>query len=338
MNWYCEPGKENDVVLSTRVRISRKFSDMPFMYKAKEKDLYEVTDRLNKLLPKLNYGLKLQKLKDMDLITKQSLVEKKLITSEFIENNSDAQAIAINDEENICIMINETDHMQVQVFNSGLDLDNCMNLVNEIDGKINSAENIAFDNKLGFLTSDITNVGTGLKASIMVHLPGLIKTGNIQKIFDFVEKLGMNIKLEDENINRHDCDIYKISSRQTLGISEKDTIENLKLIARTIVEQERVARKFLAKNSSILEDTVYRSFGILVYARRLKYDEANKFISDIKLGVDLGIITELNDSKIKKMLLYIKPANMQKMLGNTLSKEEMEFERAKIIQNIIKEN
>lgn len=338
MNWYCEPGKENDVVLSTRIKLSRNFADLPFIYKATEKDLAECSNRVNKILPKLGYGLKLYKLKSMDIITKQSLLEKKLVNQEFISDNTDVEAIAINDEENICIMVNESDHMQIQVFSSGLELDNCFNLISEIDDKLKAEEKIAFDKKFGYLTSGLINVGTGLKASILVHLPGLKKTGNLQKILDVVEKFGMNIKNEYGEYSRQNSDVFQISNRQTLGISEKDTIENLKVITEKIVEQERIARKFLAQNSKNLEDEIYRSLGILLYARRMSLEEANSLISEVKLGVDLGILQELTDCKIKKMLLYAKSANLQKLLGKTLTKEELEAERAKVLQNIIKEN
>ncbi len=338
MNWYCEPGKENDVVLSTRIKLSRNFADIPFIAKATEKDLQNVVERTRKILPKLGYGLKLQRLKDMDLITKQSLLEKNLVNQEFISDNTDVEAICINDEENICIMLNELDHIEIQVFNSGLEIDNSFNLISEIDQKLKNEEKIAFDKKFGYLTSDLVNVGTGMKASILVHLPGLKKTGNLQKILDIVENFGMNIRNEYGEYSKKDSDVYQISNRQTLGISEKDTIANLKIITEKIVEQERIARKFLAENSKNLEDSIYRSLGILLYAKRMSLEESNKLISEVKLGVDLGILLELTDIKIKKMLLYTKPANLQKYLGRTLTKDEMQIERAKILQNIIKEN
>lgn len=338
MNWYCEPGKENDVVLSTRIKLSRNFADIPFIAKATEKDLQNVVERTRKILPKLGYGLKLQRLKDMDLITKQSLLEKNLVNQEFISDNTDVEAICINDEENICIMLNELDHIEIQVFNSGLEIDNSFNLISEIDQKLRNEEKIAFDKKFGYLTSDLVNVGTGMKASILVHLPGLKKTGNLQKILDIVENFGMNIRNEYGEYSKKDSDVYQISNRQTLGISEKDTIANLKIITEKIVEQERIARKFLAENSKNLEDSIYRSFGILLYAKRMSLEESNKLISEVKLGVDLGILLELTDIKIKKMLLYTKTANLQKYLGRILTKDEMQIERAKILQNIIKEN
>ena len=338
MNWYCEPGKENDVVLSTRIKLSRNFADIPFIAKATEKDLQNVVERMQKILPKLGYGLKLQRLKDMDLITKQSLLEKNLVNQEFISDNTDVEAICINDEENICIMLNELDHIEIQVFNSGLEIDNSFNLISEIDQKLRNEEKIAFDKKFGYLTSDLVNVGTGMKASILVHLPGLKKTGNLQKILDIVENFGMNIRNEYGEYSKKDSDVYQISNRQTLGISEKETIANLKIITEKIVEQERIARKFLAENSKNLEDSIYRSLGILLYAKRMSLEESNKLISEVKLGVDLGILLELTDIKIKKMLLYTKTANLQKYLGRTLTKDEMQIERAKILQNIIKEN
>lgn len=337
MNWYCETGKENDVVISTKIKLSRNFADLPFTTKAKEKDLQDISNRVKNLLPKIGYGLKYQNLKNMDILTKQSLVEKRLVTQKYISDNSDEKSIAINDEENICIMVNNTDHLELQVFGSGLEIDNCFNLISELDDKIKSKEKIAFDKKFGYLTSDLTNVGTGLEASILVHLPGLKNTDNLKKISEIVDKFGMSLKNETDEYSGQNTDIYRIANRHTLGISEKDSIENLKIITEKIVEQERVVRKYLAENSKELEDKIFRSLGILLYAKKMELGESNKFISEVKLGVDLGILQDITDTKIKKMMLFTKPANLQKLLGNVFTKDEIEVERAKLLQNIIKE-
>ena len=234
-------------------------------------------------------------------------------------------------------MINEEDHLRIQVFGAGLEIENIMNLAIEIDEKIGNLVNYAYHEKYGFLTSCPSNVGTGARASIMVHLPALTKTGNINKILDVVNNFGMNIRgIYGENSDSQG-NMYQISTKQSLGISEKEIIKNIKLITEKIIEQERLARKYLSKNKLELEDKVYRSFGILNYSKKISSKECNELLSDIKLGTDLGIIKELTDLKVAKMLIYTKPANLQKFYGKKLDAYERDFKRAELIKQIINE-
>ena len=338
LNWYLETGKEADVVLTSRVRLARNLQKNPFIGKASKEDKKDVLNKIEQIVPQLGYGLKILKLKDMDDITKMELVEKHLISPEFALSETEEKAILINEEENICIMINEEDHLRIQVFGAGLGIENIMNLAIEIDEKIGSLVNYAYHEKYGFLTSCPSNVGTGTRASIMVHLPALTKTGNINKILDVVNNFGMNIRgIYGEN-SQTQGNMYQISTKQSLGISEKEIVKNIKLITEKIIEQERLARKFLSKNRLELEDKVYRSFGILSNCKKISSNECNKLLSDIKLGTDLGIIHELTDLKVAKMLIYTKPANLQKFYGKKLDAYERDIKRAELIKQIINEN
>jgi len=273
----------------------------------------------------------------MDDVTKMSLVEKNIISPEFALNNKNEGAILINDEENICVMINEEDHLRIQVFNSGLELESTFDLAKEIDQKLDNIFNIAKNKEYGYLTSCPTNVGTAMRASVMVHLPGLAKTRNIRRVLDNINKIGMNIRGVYGEKSESSSDMYQISNKQVLGVTEEDIVNNLKAITERIVEQERIARKYLAKNSIELEDKVYRSYGILSNCRKISSEESRKLLSDIKLGTDLGIISELNDSKVAKLYLYTKPANLQKILGEKIDGFERDIKRAEVIKNILKE-
>ena len=184
MNWYLQSGKESDVVQSTRIRMARNLKQFPFRAKCNKQDLYNILETIEKITPKIGYGLKFMKISDMDDITKLSLVEKHIISPEFaLSKESDTKAIVLNEEENICIMINEEDHMRIQIFSSGLELENCLNLAVELDEKIGKLVTYAASEKYGYLTACPTNVGTGMRASVMVHLPALTMTGNIRKSF-----------------------------------------------------------------------------------------------------------------------------------------------------------
>ena len=307
INWYMQSGKESDVVISSRIRLARNLREYPFFTKITKEQQIEIINGIKDNLLSIGYGLKLIKLSDIDDITKISLVEKHLISPDFIKENESTKAILINDEENICIMINEEDHFRIQVFSSGLDIENAMNLAVELDEKLQQIFNIAVDERYGFLTSCPTNVGTGLKASIMVHLPALSKTGNIRKILEVINNFGMNIRGTYGEGSDSKGDIYQISNKQSIGISEKEIIKNIKLI-------------------------------ILTNCKKISCDESMKLLSEVKLGTDLGIIKELTDLKVMKLMINTKPANLQKIYGKKFDTYERDIKRAEMIKQIVNEN
>ncbi len=338
LNWYLQSQNNSDVVISSRIRLARNINGYPFSIKQTKQDKEKIEDIIKEITPSLGYSIKFLKLKDIDDITKMSLVEKHIISPNFALNKENIGAILINDDETICIMINEEDHLRIQVLCAGLDLDNLLNLSIEIDEKIQEHLNYAYNEKYGFLTACPTNVGTGLRASVMVHLPALTTTGNIQKILEVISNFGMNIRgVYGEGSKTHG-NMYQISNKQSLGISEKEIIKNLKLITEKIIEQERLARNILAKESIDLEDKVYRAFGILSNCKKVSSEETQKLLSDVKLGTDMGIIKELNDLKVNKLILYTKPANLQKYLSKKIDSYERDIKRAEVIKQIINEN
>lgn len=337
LNWYLQNGKESDVVISSRIRLARNFANFPFITKADKSTKQQIEEIVKEATPSLGYRLKFVKLKDMDDLTKMSLVEKHLISPNFVLNKEDTGAMLINDEENISIMINEEDHLRIQVMNAGFDLENLMNLSIEIDEKIGKMLPYAYHEKYGFLTACPTNVGSALRASVMVHLPGLTRTGNIRKILEVINNFGMNIRGIYGEGSKAGGDMYQVSNKQTLGISETEIVKNLKLITEKIIEQERLARKILAKDNIELEDKIYRAYGILTNAKKISSNEARDLLSEIKLGTDLGIVKELNDLKVKKLELYTKPANLQQYLGKQIESYERDIKRAEVIKQIIEE-
>lgn len=335
MNWYLQSGKESDVVTSTRIRFSRNLPEFKFNLKDKQ-EIESLKNKIKENVYNIGYGLKYLELKDMDEITKQSLVEKNLISQEYAQNKNGA--ILINDEENICIEINDEDHLKIQVFSSGLELENTLNFAIELDQKIEDVLGYSVSKKYGYLTTMPTNCGTGMKASVMVHLPALTLTRNINQVFYTLNNFDINI-IGINSKNRRDLgDVFEISNKRTLGITEKEIIENIKVVTEKLIEQERKARKYLAKNTIDLEDTIYRSYGILANCRKISLDEAQKLISNAKLGIDLGILPELNDSKIQKLILYTKPANMQLYLEERFEKLDLDIKRAEAIKKILNED
>ena len=244
LNWYLQNGKDSDVVVSSRIRLARNFNNIPFTTKFSKEQAQEVKNKVKEITPSIGYGLKFIDLNDLDDVTKISLIEKNLITAEFAMNKAKVGAILINDEESICIMINDEDHIRMQFFSSGLELENLKNLAVEIDEKIAKLLPYAVSKKYGYLTACPTNVGTAMKASVIVHLPALTMTNNINKILNVVNNFGMNIYglYGDETQNR--SDIYEISNNQTLGITEEDIVKSLNIIVEKVMEQERTVRKY----------------------------------------------------------------------------------------------
>lgn len=332
-NWYLQNGKDSDVVISSRVRLARNLADFPFKDKAKQEDLEQILKKIKKIVPSIGYGLKYIELRNIDNITKLTLIENHLISPEFATNKNGA--ILINDEENICIMINEEDHIRIQVFSSGQELEELLNLAIEIDEKIDGLVTYATNEKYGYLTSCPTNVGTGLRASVMVHLPALTLTGNIEKVLNVVNNFGMNIRGVYGEGTQSKGNIYQISNNQSLGLIEKEIIKNIKTITEKVIEQERLARKYLTKRQIDLEDRVYRAYGILANAMKLSSEECRKLLSDVKLGTDLGIIKELDDMKVSKLETYTKPGNLQKYLAKELDAYDRDIERSKVVKQIL---
>ena len=335
MNWYLQSDNDSDVAKSTRIRLARNISG--FKFNLDKEEIEKLQNKIKDNLYGIGYGLKFFKLKDMDDITKMSLVEKNLISPEFALKRNETGSILINDDENICIMIGGENHLSIQVFDCGLNLENTLNLAIEIDEKIGNILGYAINKKYGYLTSCPSDIGTGLKASVMVHLPALSKTKNTRKILETINDFGMNIRgIYGEN-SQIQGDIYQISNKQTLGITEKEIIRNLKIIVQKVIEQERQARKILAKDELELEDIIYRSYGIVSNCRKISYEESRDLLSNIKLGTDLGILKELTDLKVQKLYLYTKPANLQKYLGEQYEAIERDIKRAEVIKQIIAE-
>ncbi len=337
LNWYLQSGKDSDVIVSSRIRLARNISNYPFETKCSINQKEEITNLIEEAIAGNKYGIKLLRLKNMDDITIKSLIEKRLISPDFVKGKDKEKAILINDDENICAMIHTDDHIRIQVFGAGLELDSLLNLSIELDEFLDEKLKFAFNEKYGFLTACPIEAGTAMKASVMVHLPALQITGNMGKVLEIINNFGMNVTGIHGEGSKSEGALYQISNKQTLGISEKEIIKKLKLIADKIIEQERMARKYLTKNRLNLEDRLYRDYGILTNCRKISEEECKDLLSTLKLGTDLGLINELTDLKINKLLLYTQDANLQKYLGSKLEGIDLDAKRAELIKTIIKE-
>ena len=333
MNWYLQSGKESDIASSTRIRFSRNIKG--YKFNLTKKELQDLENKIKENVYLIGYGLNFLKLEDMDDITKLSLVEKGLVNFKFAFKSNNIGAILINDEENICIMIGEDDHLKIQVFSSGLELENALNLAIEIDKKIDDIFGYSVSKQYGYLTACPNNLGTGLKASVKLHLPALAKTRNTEKVLEAINNFGINIKGVYDEEGHIVGDMYEISNKKTLGITENEIIQNIKIIVEKVIKQERKARRFLANEGIEVEDLIYRNYGILTNCKKITMEEAQNLLSTVKLGVDLGILKELSDLQIQKLYLYIQPGNLQKYFGEQYERLDREIKRAEMIKQVI---
>ncbi len=326
--WYIGEGDHNDIVISTRIRIARNLADYPFPVRLDNKSKIEVNEKIRDALDGKE-NLTYTELKTLTRSQIVSLAERHLISPEFA-SNSDARALLMSDNEDISIMLCEEDHIRIQVMKSGLALKEAYELADKIDTEINQSLKYAFDEKLGYLTQCPTNLGTGMRASVMLHLPALTAKGQIGSLASTVSKLGLTIRgVYGEGMSAMG-DLYQLSNQVSLGISEKSAIDNLKTITLQLAAQERAAREEASKSIET-EDAVFRAYGILKSARILSTKEFMSLISKVRLGAVLGMIkTDLKT--INELMVSMQPATINAFVGKTLSLEERDVERAKIVR------
>lgn len=326
--WYIGEGDHNDIVISTRIRIARNLADYPFPVRLDNKSKIEVNEKIRDALDGKE-NLTYTELKTLTRSQTVSLAERHLISPEFA-SNSDARALLMSDNEDISIMLCEEDHIRIQVMKSGLALKEAYELADKIDTEINQSLKYAFDEKLGYLTQCPTNLGTGMRASVMLHLPALTAKGQIGSLASTVSKLGLTIRGAYGEGMSAMGDLYQLSNQVSLGISEKSAIDNLKTITLQLAAQERAAREEASKSIET-EDAVFRAYGILKSARILSTKEFMSLISKVRLGAVLGMIkTDLKT--INELMVSMQPATINAFVGKTLSLEERDVERAKIVR------
>ena len=331
MSWYLEDGKDSDVVVSSRVRIARNIAGKKFVSTASDEELKDVLMTIKN--SNIDSDLHFINLSNLDELMKNSLVEKRVISRDLLEMKE--TGILLNDTEDISIMINEEDHLRIQVMKPGFNLDEALSDAIRVDEKISSKINYAYNDKYGFLTACPTNLGTGLRASVMLHLPALRLTGKIEKVLEVVNKVNLNVRGVYGEGTEAIGDLYQVSNKISLGVTEEEIVENVKLIVQKLIEQERKAREYLKNQGETFEDKISRTYGNLVYARKMTYSECAKIISIVRLGISMGIITEIDNKKLNKISILTKPATLQKYLKKELSAEERDIERAKVIKQII---
>lgn len=334
-SWYAVSAPEDDIVVSTRIRLARNLSGMPFPARMSADQRRELNARVKKAITESNTPfaktLKYIDMKNVPQTEIMAMVERHVISPEFASGNEE-RAIILSDDESISIMIGEEDHIRIQVIMGGLQLEKAYDIAERLDTLLYDTLHFAFDRNLGFLTECPTNLGTGLRASVMLHLPVIESSGEISQLADSVGKIGFTVRGMYGEGSKPAASMYQVSNQITLGISEKNALDNLKIITQQLIDKERSERKNL--NRIKVEDTCFRALGILENARILSGEEMMNLLSRIKLGMSMGIIK--SEAMPVKLLIEGQPYMLMKKYGQ-LEADERDIYRANFIREAFKQ-
>ncbi|UHA71673.1 protein arginine kinase [Paenibacillus sp. 481] len=335
-DWMRGTGPDSDIVISSRIRIARNLSALPFPLLATNQQSAEVLQRLSSVLNEQGFislgSFQSIRLVDMNETEKQVLVEKHLI-SPNLANEARNGAVILSDNEAVSIMVNEEDHLRIQCLYPGLQIREAWAQANRIDDVFEAHVDYAFHERRGYLTSCPTNVGTGIRASVMMHLPGLVLNQQINRILQAVTQVGLAVRGLYGEGSEAIGNLFQVSNQITLGQSEDEIIDNLYSVVKQIIEHEKAAREqLLTDNRTRLTDRVCRSYGILKHAAIMDTKEAAQRLSDIRLGSDIGILHDISAPILNELLVMTQPGFLQHIFNKPLQADERDVYRARLIR------
>ncbi len=335
MDWLNSDGPDNDIVLSSRIRLARNIKGMPFPDRLDDQGAAEVITRVKKAIERNSVStedFELTLLRDISPLEAKVLVEDHLISPALVERNRYSAAF-IRRNHQVSIMINEEDHIRMQVLLPGLQLDECWDLASKIDDVLEEHIDYAFDENMGYLTACPTNTGTGMRASVMVHLPALVLTKQFNRVSQALNQLGLAVRGIYGEGTEIVGNLVQISNQLTLGKAEEHIIESLRGMTREIINKEKQSRDALIAGNRIgLEDKICRSYGLLTGARVISSRELMELLSDVRLGVDLGFLPDISTKDLNEIMIQTQPASLQKKAGKELSDTERDIFRSKLIR------
>lgn len=331
--WYIEKGDQGDIVLSTRIRLARNLNEFPFPCRLDVEGKAKVNELVKSaVFENDSKDFSYIEMKNLSRVQAVSLAERHLISPEFA-SKKDGSALILSEDESVSIMLCEEDHIRLQVMKAGLALEEAYDTADKLDSMLDSRLDYAFDERIGYLTQCPTNLGTAMRASVMLHLPALTRCGQISRLANTVSKLGLTIRGAYGEGSRANGDIYQISNQVTLGITEETAIANLKSIVLQLVAQERAAAAEIIRNPAE-EDKIFRALGVLKNARLLSTDEFMELISVVRLGAARGLIdTELE--KINELIVSMQPATISAADETVNGPAARDAARAKAVREAI---
>ncbi len=333
--WLKGTGPNSNIVISSRIRLARNLKGIAFSHWADKKQKEEVLKKAKEATSSSNYtkGALFLQMQDLNNLDKQFLIERHLISKEHALR-ANHRAVVIGDREILSIMINEEDHLRTQVMQSGFNLGGAWQIISRIDEEFGKKLDIAYSQDWGYLTACPTNTGTGLRASVMLHLPALVMTKQINKVLQAITKLSLTERGFYGEGTEASGNFFQISNQVTLGHSEEDILDNIERIIKQVIGHEQNARKLLfEQDRAKIEDRIWRAFATLKNAHIITSKEAIDLFSKVRLGIDVGILKEgLDIQTINRIFILIQPAHLQKIEGKALSPQERDIKRAQLIR------
>jgi protein arginine kinase len=341
VRWLDASGPNADIVISTRLRLARNVVGYAFTGRARDGErlrmLAQVKDALSQV-PILD-GSVLLRLDECGQLDRQLLHERHLVSKELA--GLDAQhplrtGAAVFLGEQVGVLVNEEDHLRLQAMRSGFDVPAAFAVASRMDQELGARVPFAFHKEFGFLTACPTNVGTGLRASVLIHLPGLVLTKEIAKVLAGLQQMGLTYRGLYGEGSEVVGNFFQLSNQTTLGRSEEELQDLLVRVVRHVIEREEEARRVLVRDAGyIIEDKLWRAYGTLRYARSLSFDEAMNFLSGVRLGVGLKLIPGLSVYTLNKLLIFAQSAHLSHAEGRTLTDSESNLARAKYVRQML---
>ncbi|MBF0533124.1 MAG: protein arginine kinase [Candidatus Omnitrophica bacterium] len=332
--WLKGSGSFANIVVSSRIRLARNLALKPFPNRANKKELNESLENIRAAILGTEYfkNAAFFRISEMDNVDRQFLIERHLMSHDHAVN-PEGKGLVVSSEEVLSVMINEEDHLRIQVLQSGLNLDDTWQIADAIDNALSEKLNFAFLPQWGYLTACPTNTGTAIRGSVMLHLPALVMTKQINKVLAAVAKLNFASRGFYGEGTQASGNFYQISNQVSLGHTEQDMIQNINGLIRQVIEQEEQARQaLLLQNRPMLEDKIFRSWGLLRSSRIISSQETIELLSMVRLGVDLDIVKGVTLKAINELFILIQPAHLQKFDGKKLSAGERDVKRANLIR------
>lgn len=336
--WMTGSGPESDVVISSRVRLARNIAGIPFPHmmdsQRAERIIGMVADALDggsETPDHPLYDLHVVRLSDLGQLQRLVLVEKHLISPQHAADTKGA--VAIRPDQAVSVMINEEDHLRIQVLYPALQLQEAFRDCTAIDDALEESLDFAWDQRLGYLTCCPTNTGTGMRASVMVHLPGLVITNQVRRLAGMISKLNCVVRGMYGEGTEAAGNMFQVSNQITMGQPEEEILGGLQSLTARLISEERQARTaMLEEMRPHVEDRVWRAWGVLTCARVLNSREALQLISDLKLGIDLGLISSVSPGVVNSIMYTIRPAYLQLLAGEELGPEDRDVRRATLVR------
>lgn len=337
IGWLDGSGEYPGIVLSSRVRLARNIKDTPFSHQASEEQLKDVQAQALQAQGQSNqlknaFFLNTSGMSDLD---KQFLVERHLISPALLETES-TRGIVIGDKEIVSIMLNEEDHLRLQAILSGFQPKNAWHIIDRVDDELASSLDFAFSDQFGYLTACPTNTGTGLRASVLIHLPALVLTQEIDKVLRGITQVGLAVRGFYGEGTEVAGNLFQISNQTTLGQSEEDIINSLERVTKQIIGYEEEARETMLRDAQPqIEDKIWRAFGIIQNARVLTSQEFMNLSSAVRLGVAMGMINNMDIKTLNQLMVWTQPSHLQKRAGKNMDPAQRDIFRANFVRGTI---